>query len=313
MLVVLSPAKKLNFTTLRKCLAPTTPQFRAQAEHIVTTTLSTQNATQLSKTLKVSTNLANLNTDRYTNFLTGTSAPTTHLNDVTACAVTAYSGRAWQGLDQQTLTDKELTYCNQTLRIVSGLYGLLRPSDLIQPYRLDMGTSLQVEEHKHLYAYWGDRLKNSLLAETANIIVNVASNEYWKACLEKELSTTKQVVTVAFREGQGTGARVIAVHAKLARGKFVRFMCQTEPTTIDDLKGFTGDIGYVFDSTLSHENLLVFTRTRSGGSGGNGGSGGSGRGKKRSARKIANKSAAASKTKTKAKSKKTKTTKKSRR
>ena len=262
MIVVLSPAKQLNFSIMRTCLTPTIPQFITQAENIVSGTLAPQSKVQLSKTLKISGNLAKLNAERYSKFAIDTNRPSKHIHDVAACAVTAYTGRAWQGLDQKTLSDDELTYCNKTLRIISGLYGLLKPSDVIQPYRLDMGTKVQVDEHKNLYSYWGEQLKNSLLAENPSVIVNVASNEYWKACLEKQLSRKTRVVTISFREGQGSSARVLAVHAKLARGKFVRFMCQTKPKNIEALQNFTS-CGYVFDVKQSNDKLMVFTRSSS--------------------------------------------------
>jgi uncharacterized protein len=264
MLVVLSPAKTFNFTIMRKVLIPTTPEFVIQAEKLVTSTLSKMSTSKLGTTLSISTNLANLNAARYSNFHHGNNArPTQHQDDVAACAVTAYAGRAWKGLDQASLTDTELLYCADHLRILSGLYGIVKPTDIIQPYRLDMGTKLVVsKEHSNLYSYWGDALKRSLLASNASVIVNVASGEYWKACLEKELSSSTHVLTVSFREGQGKSARVIAVHAKLARGLFVRFMCQTEPETVDELKAFDGGgIGYSFDDKLSNDNLMVFTRS----------------------------------------------------
>ena len=308
MLVVLSPAKQLNFSILRSCLQPTLPQFIAQAEEIVSSTLASQSTTQLGKTLKISSNLASLNSARYTNFQTGSECPAAHQDGTAACAVTAYSGRAWQGLDQSTLSDKELLYCNATLRIISGLYGLLRPSDIIQPYRLDMGTKVQVQDSKNLYSFWGAQLKDSLLSENPEIIVNVASNEYWKACLEKELAATTRVVNVAFREGQGSGARVIAVHAKLARGKFVRFMCQQQPKTVADLQSFTGDIGYKYDHKLSQDNELVFTRRSGSGSGSSSSS--KSKSESKSKTKGAKKRSAAKKTTTVAESAKKKSKKK---
>jgi cytoplasmic iron level regulating protein YaaA (DUF328/UPF0246 family) len=308
MLVILSPAKKLSFTIQRTILKPTVPEFIEQAENIVTSTLSKYSSSKLRTTLNVSSNLATLNSQRYTNFLVGTSRPIKHEDEISACSITAYAGRAWTGLDQKSLSDSELNYCNKTLRIISGLYGLLKPSDIIQPYRLDMGTKvsistahyslgtdmlLSIETSKNLYTYWNDSLKNSLVAEKPKLIINVASGEYWKACLEKELLKSNiPVLTVAFREGSGNSARVISVHAKLARGLFVRFMCQKQPKNVEELQDFDGDgRGYKFNSSLSNDDLMVFCRSSSGSSSS---SSSSGKKKKAPAKK---KVAAAKKTK----------------
>ena len=292
MLVILSPAKKLSFTIQRN-LKPTIPEFIEQAENIVTSTLSKYSTSKLRTTLNVSNNLATLNSQRYTNFLVGTSRPIKHEDEISACSITAYAGRAWTGLDQKSLSDSELNYCNKTLRIISGLYGLLKPSDIIQPYRLDMGTKVSIETSKNLYTYWNDSLKNSLVAEKPKLIINVASGEYWKGCLEKELLKSNiPVLTVAFREGSGSSARVISVHAKLARGLFVRFMCQKQPKNVEELKDFDGDgRGYKFNSSLSNDDLMVFCRSSSGSSSS---SSSSGKKKKAPAKK---KVAAAKKTK----------------
>ena len=292
MLVILSPAKKLTFTIQRN-LKPTIPEFIEQAENIVTSTLSKYSTSKLRTTLNVSNNLATLNSQRYTNFLVGTSRPIKHEDEISACSITAYAGRAWTGLDQKSLSDSELNYCNKTLRIISGLYGLLKPSDIIQPYRLDMGTKVSIETSKNLYTYWNDSLKNSLVAEKPKLIINVASGEYWKACLEKELLESNiPVLTVAFREGSGSSARVISVHAKLARGLFVRFMCQKQPKNVEELQDFDGDgRGYKFNSSLSNDDLMVFCRSSSGSSSS---SSSSGKKKKAPAKK---KVAAAKKTK----------------
>ena len=292
MLVILSPAKKLSFTIQRN-LKPTIPEFIEQAENIVTSTLSKYSTSKLRTTLNVSNNLATLNSQRYTNFLVGTSRPIKHEDEISACSITAYAGRAWTGLDQKSLSDSELNYCNKTLRIISGLYGLLKPSDIIQPYRLDMGTKVSIETSKNLYTYWNDSLKNSLVAEKPKLIINVASGEYWKACLEKELLESNiPVLTVAFREGSGSSARVISVHAKLARGLFVRFMCQKQPKNVEELQDFDGDgRGYKFNSSLSNDDLMVFCRSSSGSSSS---SSSSGKRKKAPAKK---KVAAAKKTK----------------
>ena len=140
------------------------------------------------------------------------------------------------------------------------MYGLLRPADIIQPYRLDFGTKINVGSHNSLYKFWGDRVRGALLEDNPSVVVNAASDEYWTGVGESALRESGvRVVTVSFREGIGKGSRVIAVHAKLARGMFVRFMCQNRCASVESLKEFS-EANYAFDDKLSSKDLFVFTR-----------------------------------------------------
>ena len=260
LLVVLSPAKALDFSApARDCLDSSAPRLLRGAEEIVATALVGKSAAQLGKTLGISAALSSLNHRRYQAFRYGARAPHDP-GDNAAQAITAYNGRAWKGLDQATLDDSAMTYCGSTLRILSGLYGLLRPGDVIQPYRLDFGTKITVGEHTGLYSFWGDRVRDALLADKPDVVVNAASGEYWKGVGEAKLRESGvRVVTVSFREGIGKGARVIAVHAKWARGMYVRWMCETKSASVESLKAFS-EANYAFDDKLSSEDEFVFTR-----------------------------------------------------
>lgn len=266
LLVVLSPAKNLDFAApARKCLQDTVPKLVSGADFLVDGVLRGQTSGQLGKTLGgLSATLSKLNHNRYQQFKVGADRPVhPDTEDQSAAqAITAYNGRAWKGLDQASLSDKEMVYCGKTLRIISGLYGLLRPSDVIQPYRLDFGTKLSVgDKHKNLYSYWGSRVRDALIEEKPDVVVNAASGEYWKGVGESALRESGvKVITVSFREGVGNGARVIAVHAKLARGMFVRFMCEHACSSVESLKAFNG-ANYRFNEKLSSDDEFVFTRS----------------------------------------------------
>ena len=180
---MLSPAKALDFSKpARACLTSSVPRLLKGAEEIVTQALRSKSVAQLGKTLSVSSNLASLNHERYRKFLVGATAPREpdEEGQTAAQAITAYNGRAWKGLDQASLSGDEMKYCGSHLRIISGLYGLLRPSDIIQPYRLDFGTKINVGSHNSLYKFWGDRVRGALLEDNPSVVVNAASESTGK-------------------------------------------------------------------------------------------------------------------------------------
>ena len=174
-------------------------------------------------------------------------------------AMYAFAGDVYVGLDSYTIPVEKLDLLQDSLRILSGLYGLLKPLDLIQPYRLEMGTDLPVGDNKNLYAYWKSKLTAALNKELKRkeLFVNLASNEYFSAIDVKELKVP--VITPEFLDLKDGKLKMITFFAKKARGMMVRYIIDTNAQTIDDLKGFNYE-GYGFDSNLSKGNKLVFTR-----------------------------------------------------
>ncbi len=253
MLAVLSPAKKLDWT------APvpegaTLPAFQDDANTLaeVARDLSVGDLRRL---MHISDDLARLNHDRFASFQP-ISDP-----EATKPAALAFAGDTYQGLEAGTLSEDDLRWSQDHLRILSGLYGLLRPLDLIQPYRLEMGSRLANARGKTLYAYWGDRLAKALDAQNAELggqfIINCASNEYFGAVDLRALSST--VITPVFLEERNGTAKTVSFFAKKARGALARYMVEHRLTDPNDLKGF--DIGgYAFDNDQSEDTRWVFRR-----------------------------------------------------
>ena len=174
-------------------------------------------------------------------------------------AIYAFNGDVYIGLDAYTLSKKQIDVLQEKLRILSGLYGLLKPLDLMQPYRLEMGTKLPVGTHKNLYEFWKTTITKSLNEELSKdeLFVNLASNEYFDAIDVKKLKVP--VITPEFKDYKDGKLKMISFFAKKARGMMVRYIIDTNAETIDDLKGFNYE-GYAFDSNLSEGNKIVFTR-----------------------------------------------------
>ena len=248
MLAVISPAKKMNFEPVDGIDA-TTPDFVTDANTLA------QHARKLSVSdlramMKISEDLAKLNRDRFQAF---SETPDTR---ATKQAAFAFAGDTYTGLQADSLSSDDLDYAQNHLRILSGLYGVLRPLDRIQPYRLEMGRKLATKSGNTLYAYWDDRIGAALDAASDGVIVNLASNEYFKATGKK---MTSRVITPAFKEEREEGLKMIGLFAKKARGAMARFIVQNRIETIDELKEFNTD-GYGFRSDLSGENDWVFSR-----------------------------------------------------
>ena len=174
-------------------------------------------------------------------------------------AVYAFNGDVYRGLDAYTIPKDKLEKLQDTVRIISGLYGILKPMDLIQPYRLEMGTKFPVGKNKNLYEFWKKKVTQVLNEELKNdeLFVNLASNEYFKAIDTKALKVP--VITPVFKEFKNGQYKTIAIFAKLARGLMTRFIIVTNAITIDDIKKFNYE-GYAYDDNLSTETELVFTR-----------------------------------------------------
>jgi cytoplasmic iron level regulating protein YaaA (DUF328/UPF0246 family) len=252
MKMVISPAKSLNFDKTVPVTTFTVPQFLQQATTIQNT-LKKKTPTQLSTLMAISDKLAELNWQRNQEWHT----PFTTLN--ARQAVYAFDGDVYTGLDVYTLPEEKIEVLQDKLRILSGLYGLLKPLDLMQAYRLEMGTAMSVGKSKNLYDFWKKTITNALNDELnkEELFVNLASNEYFSAVDAKTLKVP--VITPEFKDYKDGKLKMISFFAKKARGLMVRYILDTNAETIEDLKGFNYE-GYAFDSNLSQGNTLVFTR-----------------------------------------------------
>ena len=254
MKIVISPAKTLNFASDLPTTQHTVPVFLKEAKQIHKV-LKQYTPAELTDLLDISDKLAELNWQR--NQAKGFGAK--NLNENSRQAVYAFNGEVYLGLDAYTIPLEKLELLQDRLRILSGLYGLLKPLDVIQPYRLEMGIKIQIGEYNNLYEHWKTMLTKKLNSEMkkGELLVNLASKEYFSALDLKSLKAT--VVTPEFKDYKGGKLQMISFFAKKARGLMTRYIIDTSAETIDDLKGFNYD-GYAFDDRLSEGNSLIFTR-----------------------------------------------------
>lgn len=252
MKIVISPAKSLNFEKQLPTALSSEPQFLKQAASIQRT-LKKKKPKALSELMDISDKLAELNWQRnqdwHTPFTIENARP----------AVYAFDGDVYHGLDVYSLPADKLGDLQDKLRILSGLYGLLKPLDLIQAYRLEMGTSLPIGKNRNLYEFWKKTVTKELNSELKknDLFINLASNEYFSAVDAKALKVP--VITPEFKDYKDGQLKMISFFAKKARGLMVRYIIDTNAKTIDDLKGFNYE-GYALDANLSRGNTLVFTR-----------------------------------------------------
>lgn len=253
MKIVISPAKSLDFETELPVKQFTEYNFVKQSVSI-DKVLKKQKPKQLMELMGISDKLADLNWKR------NQERNVAELSAENARqAIYAFSGDVYIGLDAYTLSNEKIEILQNKLRILSGLYGLLKPLDLMQPYRLEMGTKLPIGKNKNLYEFWKNTITNALNEELSNeeLFVNLASNEYFDAVDVKKLKVP--VITPEFKDYKDGKLKIISFFAKKARGMMVRYIIDTNAETIDDLKGFNYE-GYGFDANLSTETKLVFTR-----------------------------------------------------
>ena len=252
MKIVLSPAKSLNFEKQLPTSNFSEPKFLKESRQ-VHKVLKKQSPKDLSELMDISDKLADLNWQRNKNWKT----PFTPEN--ARPAVFAFDGDVYLGLDAYSIPLEKLETLQNSLRILSGLYGLLKPLDLMQAYRLEMGTKLSIGESKNLYEYWKPIIAKALNKELkkGELFINLASNEYFSAVDVKALKVP--VITPEFKDYKNGKLKIISFFAKKARGMMVRYIIDTNAETIDDLKGFNYE-GYQFDGNLSKGNYLVFTR-----------------------------------------------------
>lgn len=253
MKIVVSPAKSLDFETKLPTEKFSQPQFLEQSEKL-NKVLVKKKPKALSTLMSISDNLAELNWQRNQEF----STPFT--SDNARPAVYAFNGDVYQGLDAYSIPEEKLEKLQGTLRILSGLYGVLKPLDLMQPYRLEMGTQLKVGRKKNLYEFWKKVLTENLNTELKEneLFVNLASNEYFGAIDEKQLKVS--VITPIFKDWKNDKLKIISFFAKKARGSMVRYILDNNAETLEDIKGFNYD-DYIFskEHTLK-ENQPVFIR-----------------------------------------------------
>ncbi len=256
MLVLISPAKNLDFSPLNKDLHATCPVFLNETEKLVKK-LKKLKPSDFSTLMHLSPKLSELNYERYQNF----HFP--FLETQSKEAVFAFNGEVYNGLDSSSFTDENLQCAQNQLRILSGLYGVLKPLDRILPYRLEMGTKFKYSDKiTNLYQFWDSKITKEL-AQTIkdhqfSYVVNLASSEYFKSVRFNDLK--KPVITPVFKDFQSDGsAKVIMMYAKNARGKMARFIIQNKINNIEDLKSFD-DAGYAYNDALSQNNEWVFTR-----------------------------------------------------
>ena len=254
MLFLLSPAKSLDYSAPPPQAAHSQPLFKPQAAELIAQ-LKAKSPQEVATLMSLSDALAGLNVARYQAWSPRFTATNSRQ------AALAFNGDVYGGLNAKTLSEADLGWAQDHLCILSGLYGVLRPLDWMQPYRLEMGTALATARGKNLYQFWGaqiaDYLNGRAAVQPVPVIVNLASGEYFKAVDRKALKAP--VVTCAFEEFRGDGYKVISFMAKRARGLMARHAVQNRLATVDGLKGFDAE-GYAFDAAASSPERLVFRR-----------------------------------------------------
>jgi cytoplasmic iron level regulating protein YaaA (DUF328/UPF0246 family) len=253
MKIVISPAKSLDFESQLPTKLYSEYDFVKQSVAI-DKVLKKKKPKQLMELMDISDKLADLNWQRN---------QTRNVAEISTenarQAIYAFSGDVYIGLDAYSLSEDKINVLQNKLRILSGLYGLLKPLDLMQPYRLEMGTKLPIGKNKNLYEFWKATITKELNSqlEKEELFVNLASNEYFDAVDVKKLKVP--VITPEFKDYKDGKLKMISFFAKKARGMMVRYIIDTNAETINDLKGFNYE-GYAFDANLSTETKLVFTR-----------------------------------------------------
>ncbi len=250
MITLLSPAKTLDFERALPPLTLTVPHFGDEARALAKSAANLSQK-QLSELMHISPKLAKLNADRFRDFPDLPERP----------ALFAFAGDVYTGFEVHTLDEAGIAFAQHHVRMLSGLYGLLRPLDAIRPYRLEMGTRW-APRHKRLTDWWGDRIARHVMEqveeEGTGVVLNLASQEYY-AAVEGQLGNIR-VVDVDFREPGPNGPRFVSFHAKRARGMMARWMCEHHITDIDAMRGFDSD-GYRFDASESEADRWRFTRS----------------------------------------------------
>ncbi len=253
MIAVLSPAKTLDYDPLDRKFETSLPQFVAESASLIKT-LKRQSKKSIKALMKVSDAIAELNVNRYKSY------DETFQSETVKEAIFAFKGDVYRGFDAESLTKSQIKYANKHVRILSGLYGILKPLDLMQPYRLEMGTKLSTRRGKNLYEFWNDKITASLNEELSGykqpIIINLASNEYFKSIKTDQLDA--DIINVTFKEYKGEELKFISFHAKRARGLMARYMVQNKLTKPEQLKHFDlEEYHYSAEGSTDHELLFI--------------------------------------------------------
>jgi len=254
MIIILSPSKTLQRIDIDFNSKPTQPVFINQSETIVKR-MRSLSVNDLKELMSISQSLATLNYERFIKWQTPFNKTNSHP------ALFTFKGDVYEGLSANDFSEKDAEFAHNHLRILSGLYGVLRPMDLMQPYRLEMGTKIDIEDSENLYQLWQEKLteyfNNEFKGKKEKVLINLASNEYSKAINLKKIDA--KVITPVFKEQKGNEYKTIAIYAKRARGLMARFAIKNRIINADDLKSFNQE-GYVYAQSLSQKNQWVFIR-----------------------------------------------------
>jgi len=253
MLILVSPAKTLDYESPLPTEACTQPRFIQPAAQLIEV-LKDLSVQEVAELMKLSDKLASLNVARYQSW------QPEHTRDNARPAVLAFKGDVYAGLDAASFSEEDFQFAQQHLRILSGLYGVLRPLDLLEPYRLEMGTKLRTEAGENLYQFWGDRITQALneeLSGSDDPVINLASNEYFKAVQPKALAG--RLVTPVFKDYKNGQYKIISFYAKKARGLMSRYIIQNRIETAEAIKAFDLE-GYAFSPEQSKGDTWVFLR-----------------------------------------------------
>ena len=249
MLAVISPSKTQDFSQCNIDFFTQTRQIESSDELIGI--LKNKSKSQISKLMSLSEKLSELNFDRFQKF----KLPFTL--DNAKQAILAFKGDVYNGINAPELSNEDLEFAQGKVRMLSGLYGVVRPLDLIQPYRLEMGTKLSNAKGRDLYDYWGSEISSVLNDDEPDLIINLASNEYFKAIDKKTLNAN--ILDIVFKEKKGDSYKVIGIYAKRARGLMVNYIIRNRLESPEALKDFS-DEGYRFDKELSTDSSWVYLR-----------------------------------------------------
>lgn len=255
MLAILSPAKTLDFESPLVTDQHSIPEFTKESTALIRT-LRKLEPFEIGTLMGISDKLASLNHDRYAQW-----SPSFDDEDNARASILAFKGDVYQGLDAPTMNKRDFTWAQKRLRVLSGLHGLLRPLDRIHPYRLEMGTKLHNPKGKDLYQFWGckvtEALNEALAAQRSKVLVNLASNEYYKVVQADQIQG--RVLTINFKEWRRDAYRFVSFSAKKARGLMARYMIDQRAESAETLQGFDLE-GYAFSEELSREDEWIFTR-----------------------------------------------------
>ena len=255
MIILLSPAKTLDYETKIKGPSFSSPYFLSKSKNLIKN-LKKKKPEEISNLMNISEKLALLNSDRYKSWKGSRKESPSSKQ-----AIFVFKGDVYQGLNIEEFKKKDLDYCQNHLRLLSGLYGVLRPLDIIEPYRLEMGTKLKISNTKNLYEFWSDDIANQILKDLelikSNTILNLASNEYFNSV--KSLEKSANIISPAFKDLSKGKYKIISFYAKKARGLMASWILRNKIQKEEDLINFNIG-GYYFSETESSKNVPVFLR-----------------------------------------------------